>query len=127
MFEQEKAFCAAHRDALREQYPGKLLIIAGDKVIGSYDDAGDTYEDAVKASEPGHFMIQEVPARRPSNTHQGNIGHWGAKSIITPYIAQMLMAAPYFGTGIYILRQEAEPGGVIQRIRDCIFVFSRWQ
>jgi hypothetical protein len=63
MFEQEKAFCEAHRDSLREQYAGKLLVIVGDRVIGSYDDAGDAYREAVKAYEPGRFMIQEVPAR----------------------------------------------------------------
>jgi hypothetical protein len=63
MFEQEKVFCEAHRDALREQYPGKFLVIVGDKVIGSYDDVGDAYQEAVKTYEPGHFMIQEVPAR----------------------------------------------------------------
>jgi hypothetical protein len=63
VFEQEKAFCEAHRNELRKKYPGKHLVIVGDKVIGSYDDAGDAYCDAVKAYSPGCFMIQEVPAR----------------------------------------------------------------
>ena len=63
MFEQEKAFCEAHRDALREQYPGKFLVIVGSNVIGNYDDVGAAYRDAVKDYEPGHFMIQEVPVR----------------------------------------------------------------
>jgi hypothetical protein len=63
VFEQEKAFCETHRDILREQYPGKHLIIVGDQVIGSYDSVGDAYRRAVKTYEPGNFMIQEVPAQ----------------------------------------------------------------
>jgi hypothetical protein len=66
MFEQEKAFCEAHKDMLREQYPGKYLVIVGDRVIGAYDEAGDAYREAIKTYEPGQFMIQEVPAR-PEN------------------------------------------------------------
>jgi hypothetical protein len=63
VFEKEKAFCEAHRDELRRKYPGKHLIIVGDEVIGSYDNASDAYEEAVKSYTPGHFMLQEVPAR----------------------------------------------------------------
>jgi hypothetical protein len=63
MFEQEKTFCETHRDALRKQYPGKHLVIVGDKVIGGYDAVGDACNEAVKTYAPGRFMIQKVPVR----------------------------------------------------------------
>jgi hypothetical protein len=63
MFEQEKAFCESHKDELRRNYPGKRLIIVGDRVIGAYDNVSDAYEEALKSYQPGHFMLQEVPAR----------------------------------------------------------------
>jgi hypothetical protein len=62
VFEQEKAFCEAHREELREKYPGKHLLIVGDQIIGFYDEVGEAYQEAIKTYEPGHFMIQEVPA-----------------------------------------------------------------
>jgi hypothetical protein len=62
VFEQEKAFCKAHREELREKYPDKHLLIVGDRIIGAYDNVGDAYEEALKSYQPGHFMIQEVPA-----------------------------------------------------------------
>jgi hypothetical protein len=62
MFEQEKAFCEAHRDELRKKYSGKHLIIIGDQVIAAYDNAMEAYSEAIKIYEPGNFMLQEVPA-----------------------------------------------------------------
>jgi hypothetical protein len=66
MFEQEKAFCKANQDTLREVYAGKHLIIVGDRVIGAYANASDAYEEALKSYQPGHFMLQEVPTQ-PEN------------------------------------------------------------
>jgi hypothetical protein len=63
MFEQEKAFGAAHKDELREKYPDKHLIIVGERVIGAYTNVSDAYEDALKSYQPGHFMLQKVPVR----------------------------------------------------------------
>jgi hypothetical protein len=63
VFEQEKALCKANQDILREKYAGKYLIIVGDQVIGAYDNVSDAYEKALKSYQPGHFMLQEVPAR----------------------------------------------------------------
>jgi hypothetical protein len=58
-----KAFCEARKDELCKNYPGKRLIIVGDRVISAYDSVSDAYEEALKAYQPGHFMLQEVPAR----------------------------------------------------------------
>jgi hypothetical protein len=68
MFEQEKAFCEAHQDELRKQYPDKHLIIVGDQVIGAYTNVSDAYEDALKFYQPGHFMLQKVPADPKDDT-----------------------------------------------------------
>jgi hypothetical protein len=62
VFEQEKAFCEAHKDELRRKYPDKHLIIVGEQVIGAYTNVSDAYENALKSYEPGHFMLQKVPA-----------------------------------------------------------------
>jgi hypothetical protein len=63
MFEQEKAFCEAHRDELRKKYPEKYLVIVGDQIIAVYDEAGKAYRETIKMYEPGGFMIRKVPAR----------------------------------------------------------------
>jgi hypothetical protein len=63
VFEQEKAFCEAHREELREKYPGKHLLIVGDQIIGAYNNVSDAYEEALKTYQPGHFMLKKVPER----------------------------------------------------------------
>jgi hypothetical protein len=63
VFEQEKAFCGAHKDELRQKYPGKHLVIIGDQIIAAYDDVGKAYRETVTTHEPGSFMIRKVPVR----------------------------------------------------------------
>ena len=42
----ESRFFEKNQNAMREQYPGKTLIIVGERVLGAYD----TWEDAVRAA-----------------------------------------------------------------------------
>ena len=57
----ESRFFEKNQNAMREQYPGKTLIIVGERVLGAYD----TWEDAVRAAVkvfPGdeHFLVRDV-------------------------------------------------------------------
>jgi hypothetical protein len=61
MYEREKDFYKANKLDLRGKYRGKHIVIAGEDVIGVYDDAGAAYHETVKTIPLGSFMIQEIP------------------------------------------------------------------
>lgn len=58
MFETELEFFVTHQDELVAQYSGKVLVIRGSEVVGSYETPLEAYEDASSRFEPGTFMIQ---------------------------------------------------------------------
>jgi hypothetical protein len=60
MLEREDAYFEAHKAELREKYPGKRIVIAGDEVKGAYDTDAEAYEAATKTMKPGSFMIKPV-------------------------------------------------------------------
>jgi hypothetical protein len=62
MYEQENAFYEANIETLREKYMGKELVIAGDKIIGVYDDLGSALDETVKTRPLGTFCIKQVHA-----------------------------------------------------------------
>ena len=61
MFERELQYYNSQKEQLREKYQGKHIVIAEDKVIGVYDDAGTAYFETSKTIPPGSFMIREIP------------------------------------------------------------------
>ena len=61
MFEKELQYYNSNKDQLRKQYQGKHIVIAGEHVIGVYDDAGTAYAETSKTIPPGSFMIREIP------------------------------------------------------------------
>jgi hypothetical protein len=61
MLEKEFQFYEANKTAIREKYLGKQVVIVGDRIIASYDDMDEAYQETVKAYEPGTFMIHDVP------------------------------------------------------------------
>ncbi|MDR2542303.1 MAG: DUF5678 domain-containing protein [Treponema sp.] len=61
MFEKELQFYNTNKEQLREKYHGKHVVIAGEQVIGIYDDAGTAYKETAKTIPPGSFMIREIP------------------------------------------------------------------
>jgi hypothetical protein len=62
MYEQENAFYEANIDLLREKYLGKELVIAGDTIIGVYNDLGSALDETVKIRPLGTFCIKQVRA-----------------------------------------------------------------
>ena len=61
MFDTETAFYKANKQALREQYLGKQIVIIGEEVVGVYDTVGDAYRETAKTVPPGSFMIKDIP------------------------------------------------------------------
>jgi hypothetical protein len=57
MFEQEKAFYAAHQTEFREKYLNKWLVISGDSLYGVYDTAKQAGISAMERFYPGNFML----------------------------------------------------------------------
>ena len=61
MFEKELQYYNANKMQLRAKYHGKHIVIVGEHVIGTYDDAGTAYFETVRSIPPGSFMIREIP------------------------------------------------------------------
>ena len=61
MFEKELQYYNANKSHLWEKYHGKHIVIVGEKVIGTYNDAGTAYHETAKIVPPGSFMIREIP------------------------------------------------------------------
>jgi hypothetical protein len=63
MYEQENAFYEANIDMLREKYLDKEVVIAGDEILGIYDDLGTALDETVKTRPLGSFTIKHVQAQ----------------------------------------------------------------
>ena len=61
MFEKELKYYNANKSQLYIRYKGKHIVIVGEHVIGTYDDAGSAYTETAKTIPPGSFMIREIP------------------------------------------------------------------
>ena len=61
MFEKELRYYNYNKAQLRSKYQGKHIVIVGEQVIGTYDDAGTAYNETAKNIPPGSFMIREIP------------------------------------------------------------------
>ena len=61
MFEKELQYYNTNRTQLRKKFHGKHIVIVGEQVIGTYNDAGTAYCETVKTIPPGSFMIREIP------------------------------------------------------------------
>ena len=72
----EKDYLLAHREELAKQYPGRYLLIQGEKVFGAYE----TYDAGVRAGlrmspfEP--FLVRSVlhPEDQPMNIPALSLG-----------------------------------------------------
>jgi hypothetical protein len=61
MFERENAFYGANREQLRKKYLGKELVIAGEEIIGVYDDLDTAVDETEKTRPLGTFCVKFVP------------------------------------------------------------------
>jgi hypothetical protein len=61
MFERENAFYEANRHVFREKYLGKELVIAGDEIIGVYDDLDSAIDQTTLTRPMGTFCVKDVP------------------------------------------------------------------
>ena len=61
MFEKETEFYIANKNEIREKYLGKRIVIAGDQIIGVYNDVSEAYTETIKTLLPGSFMIKDIP------------------------------------------------------------------
>jgi hypothetical protein len=58
MLKQELDFFIANQPTLASEYPGKVLVIKDQKVIGVYETELQAYVEAQKTNELGTFLIQ---------------------------------------------------------------------
>lgn len=58
MFEQELNYFITNQQRLVKEYPGKVLVIQGDAIIGVYDNALDAYSETKQKHLLGSVMIQ---------------------------------------------------------------------
>jgi hypothetical protein len=63
MYEQENAFYEAHIDMLREKYLDKEVVIAGNEILGVYEDLGTALDKTVKKHSLGSFTIKHIRAQ----------------------------------------------------------------
>lgn len=58
MLEKEFQYYLDNQPSLVEKYPGKFIVIKGEKVIGVYDSHGEAYDNSIKTEQLGTFLIQ---------------------------------------------------------------------
>ena len=58
MFAEELAFFIKHQEELVANHRGKILVLKGQELLGTYDSPLEAYQETVKDHEPGTFMIQ---------------------------------------------------------------------
>ena len=57
--EKECSYYKSHQEELVRQYEGKVIVIVGEEVIGSYDTELDAYVETKKTHQPGTFLVQK--------------------------------------------------------------------
>ncbi|MDR2144478.1 MAG: hypothetical protein LBP29_08925 [Treponema sp.] len=61
MFEQENKFYDENKDTFRKKYLGKEVVIAGNEIIGVYDDLDTAIDETEKTRPLGTFCVKAVP------------------------------------------------------------------
>jgi hypothetical protein len=61
MFEQENKFYDENKDIFRKKYLGKEVVIAGNEIIGVYDDLDTAVDETEKTRPLGTFCVKSVP------------------------------------------------------------------
>jgi hypothetical protein len=69
MLEQEFKYFLDHKSELIAKYPGKFIVIVGDKVIGAFDSEIEAYNESLKGHKIGTFLIQLCTPGTESYTH----------------------------------------------------------
>jgi len=59
MLEKEFKYYLDHQDELVQKYNGRVIVIAGESVVGDYKDDEDAYFDSKEKYELGTFLIQK--------------------------------------------------------------------
>ena len=72
MFEKELRYFIDHQAELVAKYGGKILVLRGEKVEGTYDSPLEAYLSAKKRFPVGTFMIQ--PCESGPNAYTVTIG-----------------------------------------------------
>jgi len=61
MLEIEHQFYLDNREALREKYLGKRIVIVKDKILGVYDTDTEALDETTKTMEMGTFCVKYIP------------------------------------------------------------------
>jgi hypothetical protein len=60
MYERENAYYEANIAMLREKYLDKEVVIAGNEILGVYDDLGTALDETIKTRSLGSFTIKHI-------------------------------------------------------------------
>lgn len=58
MLEKEFEYYLSHQEELLKKYEGKVIVIIGNEIVGSYNDKVTAFEETKKTYKPGKFLIQ---------------------------------------------------------------------
>ena len=70
MFEAENKFYQENRDALREKYLGKRVVIVKDQILGIYDSDSEAIAETSKTMELGTYCIKYIPIDPAEEHHR---------------------------------------------------------
>jgi len=70
MFEVENNYYQENREALRERYLGKRVVIVKDKILGAYNTDADAIAETSKTMELGTFCIKYIPVDPAEEYHR---------------------------------------------------------
>ena len=70
MFETENQFYQENREAIREKYLGKRVVIVKDKILGVYDTDTEAIAETSKTMELGTFCVKYIPVNPAEEHHR---------------------------------------------------------
>jgi hypothetical protein len=70
MFEVENKFFEENREALREKYLGKRIVIVKDSILGAYDTDSEAIDETSKTMELGTFCVKHIPIDPKEEYHR---------------------------------------------------------
>jgi hypothetical protein len=61
MFETENKFYEENKEAFREKYLGKRVVIVQNRILGAYDTDSEAIAETSKTMDIGTFCVKYVP------------------------------------------------------------------
>ncbi|HKC14632.1 MAG TPA: hypothetical protein VKC89_01550 [Patescibacteria group bacterium] len=74
MLDKEYQYYKKNEKAFLEKYKGKVLVIKGEEIVGTYNDESTAYTESTSKYELGTFLIQKcVPEKDTTQTFHSRV------------------------------------------------------